>query len=122
VCVECFQRYVGKINKEMQVVSNVGSATEKASETSYITSLHIAKSSSPRSIGKTLILPVAKDIVKTMFSETLSKDIDLMPLSNDTVTCRINGMTSNVESELISRIIESLILFTSDTRDNRHFK
>lgn len=106
--VEFFQRCIEKMNKEMKVVSNVGSATKKALQTSYITSLHIAKSGSPHSIGETLILPVAKDIVKTMFSEKLSKDIDLIPLSNDTVTRRINDMANNVESELISRIKESL--------------
>jgi uroporphyrinogen-III synthase len=57
--VEFFQRCVEKMNKEIKVVCNVGSATKKALETSYITSLHIAKSGSPHSIGETLIPPVA---------------------------------------------------------------
>lgn len=105
--VEFFQRCVEKLNKEIKLVSNVGSATKKALETSYIVSLHIAKSGKPHSIGETLILPAAKDIVKTMFGEKLSKDIDLIPLSDDTVTRRINDMAKNVESELISRIKES---------------
>jgi hypothetical protein len=43
-----------------------------------------------------------------MFSDKLSKDIGLMPLSNDTATRRINDMANNAESELISRIKESL--------------
>jgi hypothetical protein len=90
------------------IFSNVGSATKKALETSYIVSLHIAKSVKPHSIGETLILPAAEDIVKTMFGEKLSKDIHLIPLSDDTVTRRINDMAKNIESELINRIKESL--------------
>jgi hypothetical protein len=49
--VEFFQRYVRKMNKEITVVPKVGSATKKALETSYITSLHIAMSGSSHSIG-----------------------------------------------------------------------
>jgi hypothetical protein len=105
--VEFFQRCVEKLNKEIKAVSNVGSATKKALEISYIVSLHIAKSGKPHSIGETLIIPAAKDIVKTMFGEKLSKDIDLILLSDDTVTRRINDMAKNVESEFISRIKES---------------
>jgi hypothetical protein len=55
-------------NKEMEVVSDVGSATKKALETSYISSFYIARRGSPHSIGETITLPVAKDVVKTMFS------------------------------------------------------
>ena len=105
--VDFFHRCIEKLNKEIKVVSNVGSTTKKGSETSYIVSLHITKSTKPHSIGETLILPAAKDIVKTMFCEKLSKDIDLIPLSDDTVTRRINDMANNVESQLISRIKES---------------
>ena len=67
--VEFFQRCVEKLNTEIRLVSNVGSATKKALETSYVVSLHIAMSGKPHSIGETLILPAAKDIVKTMFGE-----------------------------------------------------
>jgi hypothetical protein len=74
------------LNKEIKVVSNVGSTTKKALETSYFVSLYIAKRGKPHSVGETLILPAAKDIVKIMFGEKLSKDIDLIPISEDTVT------------------------------------
>jgi hypothetical protein len=108
------------LNKEIKVVSNVGSATKKALETSYIVSLHIAKSEKTNSVGETLILPAAKDIVKTMFCEKLSKYIDIIPLSDDTVTRRINDMAKNTESELINRIKGSSFYFLQI--DNRGFK
>jgi hypothetical protein len=64
--------------------------------------------------------PAAKDVVKTMFGVKLSKDIDLIPLSDDTVTRRINDMAKNIESEIISRIKGSS--FYSLQIDNRRFK
>jgi hypothetical protein len=42
-----------------------------------------------------------------MFSNKLLKDIDLIPLSNDTVGRRINDMAGNVESQLIERVKKS---------------
>jgi hypothetical protein len=42
-----------------------------------------------------------------MFGEKLSKDIDLIALSDNTVTRLINDMAENIESEPISRIKES---------------
>jgi hypothetical protein len=65
--------------------------------------VRIAKTGNPHSIGENLLLAAIKD-VKTMFSNKLLKDIDLIPLSNDTVSRRINDMAGNVESQLIERI------------------
>jgi hypothetical protein len=42
-----------------------------------------------------------------MFGNKLLKDIDLIPLSNDTVGHRINDMAGNVESQLIERVKKS---------------
>ena len=49
----------------------------------------------------------------------LSKDIDLIPLSDDTVTRRINDMAKNIESEIISRLKQSSFysLQIDDTTD-----
>jgi hypothetical protein len=58
----------------------------------------------PHSIGEHLLLPATKDVVKTMFSEKFPKDIDLIHLSNNTVSRRINDLADNVESQLIKRV------------------
>jgi hypothetical protein len=54
-----------------------------------------------------------------MFSNKLLKDIDLIPLSNDTVSRRINDMAGNVESQLIEKVKKSLYyaLQTDETTD-----
>jgi hypothetical protein len=56
--------------------------------------VRIAETGKPHSVGQNLLLAAIKD-VKTMFSNKLLKDIDLIPLSNDTVSRRINNMAGN---------------------------
>jgi hypothetical protein len=68
--------------------------------------MRIAKTGKPHSIGENLLLADIRD-VKTLFSNKLLKDIDLIPLSNDTVSRRINDMAGNAESQLIKRVKKS---------------
>jgi hypothetical protein len=67
----------------------------------------IAKTGKPHSIGEHLLLAGIKD-VRTMFSNKLLKYIGLIPLSNDTLSRRINDMAGNVESQFIYRVKKSL--------------
>jgi len=39
------------------------------------------------------VLPAIKDTVRVMFDDKISKDVKMIPLSNDTVVCRINEMS-----------------------------
>jgi len=57
-----------------------------------------------------------------MFSEKLSNDFNLIPLSAETVTRRINDMACNVESELISRVNESLFYSLQIDETSEPFK
>jgi hypothetical protein len=68
--------------------------------------VRIAKTRKPHSIGENLRLATIKDI-ETMFSNKLLKDIDLIPLSSDTVSSRINDITGNAEPQLIERVKKS---------------
>jgi hypothetical protein len=65
-----------------------------------------AKTGKPQSIGKNLFLAAIK-YLKNMFSNKLLKDIDLIPLSNDTVSGRIKDMSGNAASQLIERVKKS---------------
>lgn len=46
----------------------------------------------------------AKIITKCMLEETAAKKIDLVPLSNNTGSCGIYDLSSDVESELLKGI------------------
>jgi hypothetical protein len=97
----------------------MGSINTKALEASYLLSLRIAKTGKPHSIAENLLLPDIKDVVKSMFSNKLLKDVDLIHLSDDTVGLRINDMARDVESQLIERVKKSpyYALQTDETTD-----
>lgn len=63
----------------------------------------IAKSGKNHTIGENLILPVAVEIVSCMFGEKKAKIIKTIPLSNDTVSRRINDMAYDTIEQLVRR-------------------
>uniref|UniRef100_A0A8C6YAI7 SCAN domain-containing protein 3 n=1 Tax=Naja naja TaxID=35670 RepID=A0A8C6YAI7_NAJNA len=71
---------------------------------SYEVSLLIAKCGKPHIIGETLILPAVKQIVATMLGPSASTITQSIPLSNDTVSKRIDEMAADVEERLIDTL------------------
>ena len=70
----------------------------------------MAKAGKPHTIGETLVFPAIKDTVKVFFGDKSQKEIKSIPISNNTVTCRIDKMFQWVEN----RVIESpLFLYYS---------
>ena len=67
-------------------------------------SLRIAQTSKPHTIGESLILPAAKDIVTCLFGPNAAKKLDVVPLSDNTVSRRIQDLASEVKKILIQRI------------------
>ncbi|GFS73056.1 uncharacterized protein TNCV_3606481 [Trichonephila clavipes] len=59
---------------------------EKALLTSYKVSYKIARCKKPHTIAEELILPAAIEIVETMFGDNFAKELQSIPLSNDTVS------------------------------------
>ena len=79
----------------------------KAQEASYCASLRIAKAGKPRNIGEELCPPLAKEITHIMCGEKAARQLNLVPLSNDTVSRRIVDMADDVKNILIERIKKS---------------
>lgn len=67
---------------------------------SYKISKLIAKCGKSHTIGETLILPAVKEIINTMMGPGTSDITSLIPLSNSSVSARIDEMSSNIESKL----------------------
>ncbi|CAH2006697.1 unnamed protein product [Acanthoscelides obtectus] len=67
---------------------------------SYNISLLIAKSGKPHTIGEKLILLAVEEDLKTVLHKPASDIIKRIPLSNNTVERRIDGMSSDIESFL----------------------
>ncbi|CAH2003823.1 unnamed protein product [Acanthoscelides obtectus] len=67
---------------------------------SYNSSLLIAKSGKPHTIGEKLILPAVEEVLKTVLHKPASDIIKRIPLSNNAVERRIDEMSSDIESFL----------------------
>lgn len=60
--------------------------------------LHIAKSKKPYSIGEKLLKPCMIDICTELFSNEHVTKIKKIPMSNDTISRRINNMSNVIEN------------------------
>ena len=72
-------------------------------EASYEISLLIAKHGKNHTIGEELIKPAISVFMKTVLQKD-DKDVSAMPLSNNTVSNRIDDMAKNVEEQLIETL------------------
>ena len=64
----------------------------------------LVKAKKPHSLAETLIIPVCKKVVKIMISQEAAKEIEKIPASADTISRRINDISSDIESTLIEKL------------------
>lgn len=83
------------------------SDSAKATKASYYVSYHIARRGKNHTIGENLISPCMKDAVRCMLGEESAKKMSLIPLSNNTVSRRIQDMSDDVEATVISHVKQS---------------
>ena len=55
-------------------------------------------------IAETVILPACQEIVRIMFGEGAVSDISKIPLSDNTISRRISDMSSDIESNVLSKM------------------
>jgi hypothetical protein len=58
----------------------------KAVEASYKVSLRIAIAGKPQTIVESLLLPAAKDMASSVLGKKVAKQLESIPLSNDTLS------------------------------------
>ncbi|CAH1995431.1 unnamed protein product [Acanthoscelides obtectus] len=95
--------HVSYINKRPTLDRMFASTSQRNDDSlraSYNISLLIAKSGKPHTIGKKLILPAVKEVLKTVLHKPASDIIKRILLSNNTVERRIDEMRSDIESFL----------------------
>lgn len=102
--MDYFQNKLQDLNNSKNKLCRFISVNEKAMLASYLISLRIAQSGKPHTIGESLVLPAIKDAVEVMFGERSLKEVESIPLSNNTVARRIDEMAEWVENQLIHRI------------------
>ncbi|GFU41849.1 zinc finger BED domain-containing protein 5 [Trichonephila clavipes] len=98
---------------------------EKALLTFYKVSYKIARCKKPHTIAEELILPAAIEIVETMFGDNFAKELQSIPLSNDTVSRRIDDIAEDVEQQLFGKLRDKLFSIqldeATDINKDAHF-
>ncbi|XP_069063693.1 zinc finger BED domain-containing protein 5-like [Pleurodeles waltl] len=91
-CTEFFKNKEQELGQSRKIIKKtaIGSFKENALKASYEVSMLIAKAGKPHTIAEELIVPAAKAMVSAMVGEKAAKDLDLVPLSNNTVKRRID--------------------------------
>lgn len=106
--VDFFLRKRDELKQSKSTILYYGTpAVAKAQEASYRASLRIARAGKPHTIGEQLCLPLAKEMTSIMCGEKAARELNLVPLSNDTVSRRIHDMADDVKKTLIERIKNS---------------
>lgn len=102
--LDFFKRKLEEKKKQKQIFSKSNDVSSNALLASYHVSYRIAKCKKPHTIGENLVLPAAMDIVRTMFGESYAKQLQQIPLSDNTVGRRINDISEDLCEQLISEL------------------
>ncbi|GFV07287.1 SCAN domain-containing protein 3 [Trichonephila clavipes] len=90
----------------------------------HFETLHV-RCKKPHTIAEELILPAAIEIVETMFGDNFAKELQSIPLSNDTVSRRINDIAEDVEQQLFGKLRDKLFSIqldeATDSNKDAHF-
>ena len=86
--------------KTMNMFTSSSKNSDDDLKASYNVSLLIAKAGKPHTIGKELILPAVKDVIKTVLFKSPEQVIKSIALSDNSVQRRADKMAENVEETL----------------------
>ncbi|GFV56178.1 SCAN domain-containing protein 3 [Trichonephila clavipes] len=122
---EFFESKLKSYEKQKTFLKKTLSVNEKALLTSYKVSYKIARCKKPHTIAEELILPAAIEIVETMFGDNFAKELQSIPLSNDTVSRRIDDIAEDVEQQLFGKLLDKLFSIqldeATDSNKDAHF-
>ena len=104
---EYFLRKLTDLKNSKKKMKKATTINVQALEASYVVSNLIAKAGKPHTIGEELILPAAKQLVTIMCGKKIASELDVVPLSNDTVSLRISDMANDVQQTLVHRVKNS---------------
>ncbi|XP_060755410.1 zinc finger BED domain-containing protein 5-like [Neoarius graeffei] len=89
----------------------------KALEASYAMSLLIAKAKKLFTIGEELLLPAAVVLAETMLDKNAVEKFKTVPLSNDSVCCRVDKMGTDIVEQVVAKLSNSFSLQLDESTD-----
>ncbi|XP_042858681.1 zinc finger BED domain-containing protein 5-like [Penaeus japonicus] len=102
--IEFFRRKEGELQDQKQVLTRQTTISTKAQMASYEVAYLIAQSKQPHTIGETLMKPGAVTMSRIMHGDKMARELETVPLSNDTITRRINDIANDIKCQLIDRV------------------
>ena len=101
---EFFARKLSEMNKQSVVFSNFLQTPAKAQLASFKVAYRIAKCKKPHTIAEELVLPAALDLVSTMIGESAAQKLKAVPLSNNTISRRIDKISDDINDQLVAKM------------------
>ncbi|XP_076037090.1 zinc finger BED domain-containing protein 5-like [Oratosquilla oratoria] len=99
-----FERKREVYHQQQTMMTGFTTIPQKAQRASYLTAQRIARSKKPHTIGEELVLPAAVEICEVMIGKEAASTLKCTPLSNDTVRRRIEDMSCDIKSQLVTRL------------------
>ena len=69
----------------------------------------MAKTRQPHAIGKSLVLPCCREIVKIMINESAVKEVEKVPLSDISICRRIDDISDDILSQLKDSLMKNKV-------------
>ncbi|XP_068250810.1 protein FAM200C-like [Palaemon carinicauda] len=79
---------------------------------SYEVAYLIAKQGKPHTIGETLVKPAALKMANIMLGKAAENKLSQIPLSNDTISSRIDDMSNDILAQIVADLISSPAKFS----------
>lgn len=90
--------------QQKHIFTKKATIPSKALLASYKVAWRIAMSKKPHTIAGNLILPAAMDIVSIMIGDAAAKQLKNVPLSDNTISSRIQDMPEDINDQLIEKL------------------
>ncbi|XP_060878351.1 protein FAM200A-like [Metopolophium dirhodum] len=106
--------------QQKHIFTKQATIPSKALLSSYKVAWRIAKSKKPHTIAKNLILPAAMDMVSIMIGDAAAKQLQNVPLSDNTISRRIQDMAEDINDQLIEKLIGNDFAIQLDEATDSH--
>ena len=100
-----FKRELTFNKRQVSMFSKKVKLSDKAQEASYAVAEIVASKMKSHTIAETVILPACQQIVRIMFEDAVS-ELNKIPLSDNTISRRIQNMSKNIECNIKSKILK----------------
>ena len=99
------------------MIRKVTTTSERALQASYAVSLLLVKAKKPFTIVQELLLPASKVLAETMIDKTAADKFNAVPLSNDTVSRRVDVMATDIVDQGVAKLTGSFALQLDKSTD-----